>query len=69
MDDLELIKEQRRQIRNLEMERDLIRQRVIDMKAELDYICEYLNMLRKNINKHMSNPKLYPKEGITKQEH
>lgn len=68
MEDKELIAQQGRTIKLLRAEATLYRDRAESVRAELSYITEYLKTVLKNQNKHMSNPKLYPRNrGSRKQ--
>lgn len=61
MDDKELIAQQAHTIKLLRAEADIYRDRAENVRAEVSYITEYLKTFLKNLNKHMSNPKLYPR--------
>lgn len=65
----ELIAQQGRRIKILEAEADVYRTRIENLRGEIEYLHEYLRCLKNNLNKHMSNPKLYPKYRFSKDEH
>jgi hypothetical protein len=69
MKQTEVIATQGRRIKALEDQAKIYQTRMRDVKAELDYICEYVKRLKNNLNKHMSNPKLYPHGNPDRCEH
>jgi len=69
MTDKQLIAEQARTIKVLRGENEIYKARLDSVRNEFEYLHEYLRILKTNLNKHMSNPKLYPKGRQKRSEH
>jgi len=69
MEKEQLIAAQAIRIKELESQCDVYQRRIKNVGAEIEYLHEYLKILKNNLNKHMSNPRLYPKHDYSRRKY